>query len=153
MTPRDRETIRADADCEEDKVMPADCRNRTGFTLIELIIVVIILGILASIGFIQFLKTIEKGRSAEARNILGDIRSAQESYRLESGSYTADINLVNVTFPTSCTSTYFFSYSLAAGSATAVRCLSGGKSPNALSAYTITLSYSDGVWSGTTGYY
>ncbi len=127
--------------------------DRKGFTLLELIVVVIILGILASIGFIQFMKMIERGRTAEARNILGDIRSAQESYRLENGSYTTDTNLIGVNFPTGCTNTYYFSYSLAANSATALRCASGGKNPNSSSVYTIILSYSDGVWSGTPGYY
>jgi prepilin-type N-terminal cleavage/methylation domain-containing protein len=133
--------------------MSASTRSKTGFTLIELIIVVIILGILASIGLIQFLKTIERGRSAEARKILGSIRAAQGTYRLENSAYTTDTALLTITFPTSCTSTHYFSYSLAADSATAIRCSSGGKTPDALSAYTITLSYSEGVWSGSAGYY
>jgi len=42
--------------------------TRKGFTLLELIVVIIILGILASLGFSQYIKMVEKGRSAEARN-------------------------------------------------------------------------------------
>jgi len=124
-----------------------------GFTLLELVVVIIILGILASIGFIQFMKSIEKARTAEARNILGTIRSAQESYRLEHGSYAAESSFIEVNFPAACTASHFFSYSLTAASASAVRCASGGKHPDAPSAYTITLSYSDGAWNGTAGYY
>ena len=127
--------------------------RKRGFTLLELIVVIIILGILASLGFIQFVKVIEKSRSSEAKTTLGEIRTAQDTYKLENGSYTTDTNLINVAFPTACTSTHFFSYSLGADSVTAVRCTSGGKPPDITSAYTITLSYSNGTWSGTTGYY
>ncbi|MDD5130223.1 MAG: prepilin-type N-terminal cleavage/methylation domain-containing protein, partial [Candidatus Omnitrophica bacterium] len=44
---------------------------KKGFTLVELIIVVIIVGILASIGLTQYNKVVEKSRAAEARMILG----------------------------------------------------------------------------------
>ena len=49
---------------------------KKGFTLLELIIVIIILGILATIGVSQYQGTIEKGREAEARSILGSMRTA-----------------------------------------------------------------------------
>lgn len=127
--------------------------SKKGFTLLELIVVIIILGILASLGFIQFVKVIERSRSSEAKSILGQIRAAQDTYKLENGSYTTDTSLINIVFPTACTSTHFFSYSLGADAVTAVRCTSGGKSPDITSAYTITLNYSSGTWSGTTGYY
>ncbi|MBU0547795.1 MAG: prepilin-type N-terminal cleavage/methylation domain-containing protein, partial [Candidatus Omnitrophica bacterium] len=36
---------------------------RKGFTLIELIVVIIIVGILASVGMTQYTKVVEKGRA------------------------------------------------------------------------------------------
>ncbi|MFH0940712.1 MAG: prepilin-type N-terminal cleavage/methylation domain-containing protein [Candidatus Omnitrophota bacterium] len=43
---------------------------RKGFTLIEMIVVVIVLGILVSIAGVQYSKIIEKSRGAEAKQVL-----------------------------------------------------------------------------------
>lgn len=44
---------------------------KKGFTLLELIVVIIIIGILATLGFTQYTKVVEKGRTAEAKSVLG----------------------------------------------------------------------------------
>jgi len=126
---------------------------RKGFTLLELIVVIIILGILATLGFTQYTKVVEKGRTSEAKAILGTIRSAQTAYNLEKGAYTATITDLSVEAPAACTVTHYFSYGTTAAVATATRCTASGKSPNAASAYTITLTYSTSAWGGTAGYY
>ena len=125
---------------------------KKGFTLLELIVVIIILGILATLGFSQFMKMVEKGRSAEARMVLGQIRTAQETYKLEQGSYASSIGDLPVEAPSACTTTHYFSYAAGAATGTASRCTTGGKTPQG-SAYSITLNYSSGVWGGTAGYY
>ncbi len=125
---------------------------KKGFTLLELIVVIIILGILATLGFSQYMKMVEKGRSAEARMILGQIRTAQETYKLEQGSYASAISDLPVDAPTSCTTTHYFSYAAGSATGTASRCTASGKTPNG-TAYSITLTYSSGTWGGTAGYY
>ncbi len=50
---------------------------KKGFTLLELIIVIIIIGILMGIALPKFMNVVEKARTAEGRSILGAIRSAQ----------------------------------------------------------------------------
>ena len=129
---------------------------KKGFTLLELVVVIIIIGILATLGFTQYGKVIEKGRIAEARMVLGAIRSAQEGYKQEHGDYTATAGDLAVSFPTSCNTTHYFVYSVTNATGTATRCESGGKSPNIInaSAYYVTLGYESGNFSGSdSGYY
>ena len=60
-----------------------------GFTLIELIIVVIIIGILASVGVSRYPKVVKKAKIAEADSVLGVMRGAQMRYAAEhDGGYT-----------------------------------------------------------------
>ena len=127
---------------------------KKGFTLLELIIVIIILGILATLGFTQYTKVVEKGRTGEAKMILGTIRSAQEAYYLENdGAYTATIGNLSVEAPAACTATHYFTYGTTATAATATRCTSGGKAPQGPAAYTVTLTFAGQRWGGSAGYY
>ncbi|MDD5561848.1 MAG: prepilin-type N-terminal cleavage/methylation domain-containing protein [Candidatus Omnitrophica bacterium] len=125
---------------------------KRGFTLIELIVVIIIVGILASVGMTQYTKVVEKGRAAEARLVLGSLRSAEIAYQMENGAYATVANL-EVSAPAACTTTHYFSYSCSAatGTCTATRCIAGGKTPNATGVYTKTVTVA-GVWGGTAGY-
>ena len=59
-----------------------------GFTLIELMIVVAILGILAAIAIPNFMRFQAKSRQSEAKTNLGAIGTTAESYRAENDSYT-----------------------------------------------------------------
>ena len=125
---------------------------RKGFTLIELIVVIIIVGILASVGMTQYTKVVEKGRGAEARLILGSLRTAEIAENQENGAYQTVANL-GVSAPTACAATHYFSYSCAAasGTCTATRCTGSGKTPDSTIAYTKTVDVG-GVWGGSAGY-
>lgn len=127
---------------------------KKGFTLLELIIVIIIIGILATLGFVQYTRVTEKGRTAEAKAILGNLRTAQAAWRLEYGAYAADITALATEVPTGCTVTHYFSYGTAGAVGTATRCIGAtGKTPGGTTAYTVTVNYDTGVWGGTTGYF
>ena len=59
------------------------CRDRNqqgGFTLLELLMVVIIIAILAAIALPQFLRAAEKSRASEALSVLGAMRSSASRY-------------------------------------------------------------------------
>jgi type IV pilus assembly protein PilA len=61
--------------------------RRGGFTLIELMIVVAIIGILAAIAIPNFVRFQLRSKSSEGKTNLAAIRTAQESYFAEFGTY------------------------------------------------------------------
>jgi type IV pilus assembly protein PilA len=60
-----------------------------GFTLIELMIVVAILGILASVAIPNFSRFQLRSKAGEGKSNLAAIRTAEESYFAERGTYSA----------------------------------------------------------------
>jgi type IV pilus assembly protein PilA len=63
--------------------------RKGGFTLIELMIVVAIIGILAAIAIPNFLRFQLKAKSSEGKTNLAAIRTAEESYYSEFGNYVS----------------------------------------------------------------
>ena len=66
-----------------------------GFTLIELMVVVLIIGILSSIAVPQYRKSIDKARFAEALTTVNALEKAMRLYDLEDGTNASGQELLN----------------------------------------------------------
>ena len=71
-------------------------RGRKGFTLVELAVVIIIIGILAAFAVPRFLDSVERSKAGEAFNYLSAVRSAQERYQVRQGTYADDISKLDI---------------------------------------------------------
>jgi type IV pilus assembly protein PilE len=68
------------------------CKRRTsGFTLIELMIVVAVIVVLAMIALPSFIDSVRKGRRSDAFAALTQVQQAQERWRANNPSYNADL--------------------------------------------------------------
>ena len=67
--------------------MTVDVRQRSGFTLLELVVVIIVLGLLAGIVAPQVINRLSEAKSTTARTQIELLSVALDGYRLDNGSY------------------------------------------------------------------
>lgn len=69
-------------------------RRRTAFTLVELLVVVVIIGIIAAIAIPKFRNTKGKGYAASLKTDLRNLATAEESFFYSNGHYTTALDSV-----------------------------------------------------------
>ena len=74
-------------------------KKQAGFTLMEILIVVIIVGILASVALPQYFKSLERSRSSQVLLLLSHIAQAQERKYFQINKFVTNFRSLDVTFP------------------------------------------------------
>ncbi|GMR01185.1 MAG: type IV pilin protein [Gammaproteobacteria bacterium] len=64
-------------------------KNRSGFTLVELMIVIAIIGILAGVGYPAYTNAVKKGNRADAIDSLLALAGRMEEYYMNNDTYTS----------------------------------------------------------------
>ena len=89
-------------------------KARSGFTLVELLIAVVVVGILLAVALPSFMDSIRKGRRSEAFAAMAALQQAQERWRSSNATYASSTDPGFATVTT--TPGGFYSVSVAAGS-------------------------------------
>jgi prepilin-type N-terminal cleavage/methylation domain-containing protein len=70
--------------------------TRKGFTLVELAVVIVIIGVLAAFGVPRFLQSVERTKASEAFAFLSAVRGAQERYVAQQGFYATALKNLDI---------------------------------------------------------
>jgi type IV pilus assembly protein PilE len=86
-----------------------------GFSLIELMVAVAIVGLLAAIAYPSYQSYLVRNNRAAAQSALMDIAQRQQQYLLDARAYAANLTALNVTLPANVTASYTVAIALTAG--------------------------------------
>ena len=75
--------------------------NRKAFTLLELLIVILIIAIIATLALPQYINFIERNRAAEAIRVFAGIKADQLRYHLVHGTFAETLDQLDIECPTS----------------------------------------------------
>lgn len=80
--------------------MKRKMKHTAGFTLVELMVTVAIVGILGAIAYPSYQSYLKKGWRAAAQSHLMEIAQRQQQYLLDARSYATNLTTLGVTTPT-----------------------------------------------------
>ena len=96
------------------------CRVRkaprsTGFTLIELMITVAVVGILAAVAYPSYTEHVRRSHRATAQGLLSDLATRQHQFFVDTRGYAADVTALRTSVPADVAARYDVTVSLVGG--------------------------------------
>jgi len=92
-------------------------KQERGFTMIELMITVAVIGILVAIGLPSYSNAVRKSNRSEAQSALMNIATRQQQMLVDTRKYVATVEELKVTVPAKVSSNYNVTITLGTGTA------------------------------------
>ena len=90
-------------------------RKAGGFTLIELMVVVAIVGILGAVAYPSYVEHVNRGRRAVAQGVLSDFATRQHQFFVDTRGYAASLAALRVSVPADVSAHYDITVATTAG--------------------------------------
>ena len=87
-------------------------RRTQGFSLLEILVVVAIIGVLAAIALPSYQKQIQRSNRAAAQSFMADVANKQQIFLSTARAYAADLTELNMTAPADI-SPKFYTFAIA----------------------------------------
>ncbi len=88
-----------------------------GFTMVELMITIAVIGILVAVGLPSYSNAIRKSNRSEAQSALMNIATRQQQMLVDTRKYVATVEELKVTVPAKASSNYSVAITLGTGTA------------------------------------
>jgi prepilin-type N-terminal cleavage/methylation domain-containing protein len=123
-------------------------RNRDGFTLVEILIVVVMLAILFAIAVPIYVSYVAQARAAEAQEAINSIKAAANVFFARTGQWPANIDqLDQLQFEDVVKDRWNFNWVIAGQGMTQITATSTGRMPGGAGKQ-VTLNVVTGEWHG-----